>query len=328
MPANLPPQYYVAEKRLRAAATPSQKKAILEEMLRIMPKHKGTDHLQADLKSRLAKLRREQAKPSGPTRAPAKVVPKEGAGQVALVGPANSGKSSLVKALTKAQPEVAAYPHTTREPQPGMMDYEDLKFQLLDLPPVSEDYNEPWLWELIKRADLVWLVLSGTGPLSDLELTESVLAQRRIALFPAPGEPPGDPEPGWIHLPALALVSGADLEGTGENIEIMEELIEGRFDLLPVSSPSGQGLEELGRLTFEALGIIRVYTKQPGRPPDLENPFVLNRGGTVGELAARIHQDVAARMKQARVWSKGGNDSRTVNRGHVLADGDTVEITI
>ncbi len=328
MPANLPPQYYDAEKRLRVAATPSRKREILEEMLRIMPKHKGTDHLQADLKSRLAKLRREQAKPSGPNRAPSKIVPKEGAGQIALVGAANSGKSSLLKSLTKAQPEVADYPRTTREPLPGMMEYQDIMFQLLDLPPVSEDYNEPWLWELIRRADLVWLVLAGAGPLSQLEIVEKVLAGRRIALYPAGEGLSGDLEAGWTYLPALAVVTGADLEETGENIELIRELVENRLEFSPVSTVSGQGLEELGRPSFQALEIIRVYTKQPGKPPDREHPFVLEQGGRVEDLAVKIHQDVAARMKQAKVWTGGRENSRTVNRGHVLEDGDTVEITI
>ena len=328
MPANLPPQYYEAEKRLRAAATTSRKMEILEEMLRIMPKHKGTDHLQADLKTRLAKLRKEQAKPAGPAKAPSRFVPKEGAGQVALVGVANSGKSSLLAALTKAEPEIADYPHTTREPLPGMMLYQDLKIQLLDLPPLSEDYNEPWLFELIKRTDLLWLVLAGADPLGHLERTQEILARHRIDFYQAGEDHAAQAQPGRISLPALILVSGADRAETGENLEIMAELSEGSLRLLPVSSLSREGLPELARKTFEALEVIRIYTKQPGQPPDTENPFVLPRGGTVGDLAQKIHQDVAARMKQAKVWTQGQANSRTVHRDHVLSDRDTVEISL
>ena len=328
MPANLPPQYYDAEKRLRAAATLDRKREILEEMLRIMPKHKGTDHLQADLKSRLAKLRREQARPTGPSRAPSRIVPKKGAGQVVLAGPANTGKSSLLAALTKARPEVADYPHTTREPQPGMMDFQDVRFQLVDLPPLSEDCSEPWLWELIRRADLAWLVLSGAGPLNNLETAEKALAQRKIAPYPAGEGLTGDLEAGWTYVPALAVVTGADLEETAENVELTRELVDKPLEFLSVSTKTGQGLERLGQPTFAALSIIRIYTKQPGKPPDLENPIVLDLRGTVEDLAAKIHQDVAVRMKQAKVWSRGRENSRTVQRSHVLEDGDTVEITI
>jgi len=228
MPANLPPNYFEAEKRYRAAKAPGEKLAALEDMLRIMPKHKGTDHLQADLKSRIAKLKREPAK-KGPSRGPSFIIPAEGAGQVALVGPANCGKSSLVALLTKAQPEVADYPHTTLKPTPGMMAFEDITFQLLDLPPVSEDYNEPWLWENIKRADLVWVVLSGASPLSQLEKTQAILADNKIGLLRALTEPQADLEAGWNYLEALLVITGLDLPDTAEHIDIFKELIEAKM---------------------------------------------------------------------------------------------------
>jgi ribosome-interacting GTPase 1 len=328
MPANLPPQYHEAEKRLKTASSPAEKTAILEEMLRIMPKHKGTDHLQADLKSRIAKLKREQTKAGGPKKASGPHVVKEGAGQVALVGAPNAGKSSLLAALTKAKPLIADYPHTTREPLPGMMAFEDIQIQLLDLPPLAEEYNEPWVWELIKRADLIWLVLGGLSPLGDLERVEAILAGRGIGLLPAGAKGPAEPDQDRLSLPALVPVTKADKAETLENLEVMEELMEGRWPLIPVSSQSGSGLDRLGRLTFQGLAILRAYTKQPGKPPDRDNPFTLPQGATVGMLAAKIHKDVAARMKQARLWGRGEENSRTVHRDHPLNDGDTVEIQI
>ena len=328
MPANLPPQYHETEKRLKTASSPAEKAAILEEMLRIMPKHKGTDHLQADLKSRIAKLKRQQTKAGGPRKAAGPHVVREGAGQVALVGAANAGKSSLLAALTKAKPLVADYPHTTREPLPGMMTFEDIQIQLLDLPPLAEEYNEPWLWELIKRADLVWLVLNGLSPLSDLERVEAILAGRGISLLPMEAGGGGEPDPERKTIPALAPLTKTDETEALENLELMKELIEGRWPLIPVSSRTGAGLEKLGRLTFQGLAIVRAYTKQPGKPPDMKNPFTLDQGATVGELAAKIHKDIAARMKQARLWGRGEENSRTVHRDHPLKDGDTVEIQV
>lgn len=142
MPANLTPAYKAAEARFRAAVTREEKMAALEEMLRLIPKHKGTEHLQADLRSRLSKLKQEPRK-KGPTKGPSHKVPREGAGQVALVGPPNGGKSSLLTALSRARPEIAPYPMTTREETPGMMEYEDIGFQLVDLPPSAGNTWSP-----------------------------------------------------------------------------------------------------------------------------------------------------------------------------------------
>ncbi len=325
MPANLPPQYFEVEKRYRAAKNVSDKLAALEEMLRIMPKHKGTDHLQADLKAKIAKLKREPAKKvvrAGVSH----MIPKEGAGQVVLVGPANTGKSSLLAALTAAKPEVADYPHTTLKPTPGMMNHEDVAIQLIDLPPLSEDYNEPWLFDLVRRADLVWLVLSVESPLSGLETTERVLADRKIGLYPAGMEPDEDMEPGWYYKEAVLVATGSDRPDAAENLEIFEELTEGRWPPLAVSTVTGQGLAELGRATFEALDIIRVYTKQPGKEPDLDQPFTLPAGSTVEDLAGKIHKDLQAKLSSARIWGSGAFDGQVVQRDHVLADKDVVEI--
>ena len=164
MPANLPPPYIKAEARFRAAETAEAKIDALEEMLRLIPKHKGTDKLQADLKARLAKLRR-QPKKKGAARSASHMIPHEGAGQIVLVGPPNSGKSSLVDALTHATPQVAEYPFTTREPQPGMMQYEDIAMQLIDMPPLSREHVDPWVYDLVRRADLLWLVVERLGDL-------------------------------------------------------------------------------------------------------------------------------------------------------------------
>lgn len=331
MPANLPPPYYQAEERYRAAKNNSDKLAALEEMLRIMPKHKGTDHLQADIKGRIAKLKKE---PTGKTatRIMSQLIDREGAAQVALVGPANSGKSSLVAALTKAEPEVADYPHTTQKALPGMFFWEGVGFQLIDLPPLSPDYNEPWLFDQIRRADLVWLVLSGLNPLTGRETALEVLGRRKIGLAPVGRELEGDLEPGWYYKEAMAVVTGADLADTGENLEIFDELLtdEGQepYPRQVVSTLTGQDMDKLGPRTFEALGLIRIFTKQPGKEADLKDPFTLAVGATVDDLAARIHKDVQAKFQSAKLWGSAAFDGQVVQRDYVLADGDVVEIKI
>ena len=158
MPANLTPDYHRAEERFRHARTVEEKIDALEEMLRVVPKHKGTDGLQGDLKARLAKLKKQPASKAGKATH-SHLIPREGAGQVALVGPPNTGKSSLVAALTKAKPEIAPYPFTTREPHAGMMDWEDVRVQLIDTPPITADYLESYLSSTVQVADAALLMV-------------------------------------------------------------------------------------------------------------------------------------------------------------------------
>jgi ribosome-interacting GTPase 1 len=325
MPANLTPAYKEAEARFRAAVTREEKIACLEEMLRVIPKHKGTDKLQADLRSRLSRLRREPKK-KGPTRRDSHRIPREGAGQVVLVGPPNAGKSSLVGSLTHAHPEVASYPLTTREATPGMMPYEDVAFQLVDLPPLCEEHVEPWVYDLVRAGDLVWLVVSIEHPLAGLDLVMELLGQKAIVPYPAGSDRPAESRPGWMRKPALLVVTGMDHEDSGGDLAALQELLEVPWPTVPVSSVAGTGLEELGRRTFEALDIIRIYTKEPRKDADTERPFTLSRGSTVGDLARHIHKDIADGLKFARVWGPSAFDGQSVQAAHVLEEGDVVEL--
>jgi len=326
MPANLTPEYRRAEERFRGARDPEERLAALEEMLREIPKHKGTDHMQADLKRRIAQLRRESVKRGG-RGGFSHVIPREGAGQVALVGLPNSGKSSLVRALTHATPAVGDYPFTTREPVPGMMRFEDIAFQLVDLPPISPEHVEPWVFDLVRHADLAWLVVNGLTAPEDVEAALDLLAARHLRLFAA-GSAPADERPAEpdTFRPALVVVTGLDRGEVASSIDTIDELLERRWPLTGVSAVSGEGLDALRAHTFQAFGIIRVYTKQPGRPPDRSAPFTLPRGATVGDLAERIHKDLLHEMTFARVWGTSAFDGQAVQRDHVLAEGDVVEL--
>jgi small GTP-binding protein len=311
MPANLTPEYHRAEDRFRQAKTVEEKIDALEDMLRVVPKHKGTDGLQGDIKARLAKLRKQPPSKAGKA-AHSHLIQREGAGQIALVGPPNTGKSSLLAALTHAQPEIAEYPFTTREALPGMMRYEDIAFQLVDLPPLNEEHVEPWVFDMIRRADLLWIVVTVENAVDGLELTRRILAEKGIDIEAVKR--------------ALVVTTGIDREGGDEDVEIVDELLEHRWPLTPVSVKTRRGLDELARRTFSALDIIRVYTKQPGRPADRAAPFTLPRGATVGDLAARVHKELAAAMKHARVWGPSAFDGQAVHADHVLVEGDVVEI--
>ena len=324
MSANLPSTYHKAEERYRAASTRADKSAALEEMLRLIPKHKGTEKLQASIKSRISKLKREPAQKAG-TRSLSHSIPREGAGQIALAGPPNGGKSSLVARLTHATPKVADYPFTTREAVPGMMPFEDTAFQLVDLPPLSDEHIEPWVFDLVRATDLIWIVVEQSNSLDGLEATVRLLRSKHIQPVPW-GTTPTDEGAGWVRKRALLVVTGADQPESAEDVEILRELLPDPWPIFPVSTVDGRGVDELKRACFEALEIIRVYTKKPGKPADREQPFTLSRGATVRDLGETIHRELVKEIKSARVWGEGLFDGQTVQLEHVLSDGDVVEL--
>ncbi len=325
MPANLTPEYKRAEERFRTAKDPGEKLEALEEMLRVVPKHKGTDGLQADLKARISKLRNQPASKVGKSTF-SHMVAREGAGQVALVGPPNAGKSALVTVLTRATPEVADYPFTTLEAVPGMMRFENVSIQIVDLPPISAQHVEPWVFDIVRTADLCWVVVDGRWPIEGFDETLRILAERHIGVRPV-GESRAVRDLERVVQSALLVVIGVDRPEVAASLDTTDELLGHRWPLVAVSALTGEGLGALAGRTFAALGVIRVFTKQPGKPPDPHStPFTLPRGATVGDLALRIHKDLLANMTFARAWGTGVFPGQTVHRDHVLSDGDVVEI--
>jgi len=328
MPINLPPEAVDAEKRYRAAKSTEEKIACLEEFISTIPKHKGTDKLRADLRRRLSKLKAAPQTQKGVSRrASAFQIDKEGAGQVVVVGPANVGKSALVATLTNATPEVADYPYTTWTPTPGMMPVGNIQIQLIDTPPLSRDYVEPELVDLIRRSDLILLVVDlQTYPIQQLEDTIAILQENRIV--PLRLKDRCTEQRRLTFIPLLVLVNKSDDESSDEDFEILCELLEDDWPLLPVSATTGRNLERLKEVVFGRLEIIRVYSKPPGREPDLSAPFVLEKGSTVADFAGKVHQDFFAKLTAARVWGSAVYDGQMVGRDHVLQDGDVVELRI
>ena len=324
MPANLPPQYFDAEKSFREAKDPMEKIAALEEMLAIMPKHKGTDHLRAELRTRIAKLTQQAAKKSGARRA-SLVIEKEGAAQVAVVGLPNSGKSQLISTITNASPPVAEYPFTTHGASPGMMEFENIKIQMLDTPPLAPQAIQFWLPPMLRRADALLVMIDlSQEPLEQMAEITAQLKKMRIVLG-RNGED-DDPEFTVWHQKALIIGNKLDLEGAAENYEALKAEYGKRFPLIAVSAKHGTGMEELKAKVYEVLDIIRVYTKVPGKKPDFTDPIVIDRGSTLADAAAEVHKDFAAGMKYARIWGSGKHDGVMAKRDHVLEDGDIIEL--
>jgi len=324
MPANLPPQYFDAEKNFREAKDPMEKIAALEEMLAIMPKHKGTDHLRAELRTRIAKLNQLAVKKSGARRA-SLGIEKEGAAQVAVIGLPNAGKSQLISTITNASPPVAEYPFTTHSATPGMMEFENIKIQMLDTPPLVPQAIQFWLPPLLRQADALLIMLDlSHDPLEQMEAIITRLKKMRIVL----GEDVGGDDPEFTVWRRKALIIGnkLDLDNASLNYQALKAEYEGRFPVISISAKQGTGLEELKAKIYEVLDIIRVYTKAPGSKADFSDPIVIDRGSTLADAAAEVHKDFAANMKYARIWGSGKHDGVMVKRDHVLKDGDIIEL--
>jgi len=328
LPANLPPAYFESEKRYREAKTPAEGIAALEEMLAIMPKHKGTDKLKADLRRRISKLKSKQhEKKKLGKRDSSYKIEREGVGQVVVLGAPNVGKSALVAALTNADPQVADFPHSTWKPTPGMMYFEDIQIQLIDTPPISREYIEPLFFDMVRRSDIILVIVDvQTDPLKQLEETVSVLKEHKIA--PRSLAHLHECEPGWTFLPFMVGANKNDDESSEENFEIFKSLLEEELPLIPVSAKTGYNFDMLRQSLFRTLDIIRVYTKAPGKEPDLTEPFVVKRGATLEELASKIHKDFLEKLKYAKVWGTQVYDGQMVQRDHVLQDGDIVELRL
>jgi len=327
MPANLPPQYFETERKLKTAKTPQEKIEILEELLSLVPKHKGTEKLQALLKTKIAKLKSAaQKKPTIAKHGPSHQVEKSGAGQIVIIGPPNTGKSMLLKSLTNAQPEIADYPFTTRMPSPAMMNYENIQIQLIDTPPITPEYMEVWHYELIKEADGVLFLLDLGNPdsFSVFQNLSVKLEEKRIEIVSHRSSPSF--ESSAFIKKALIVTNKIDLPSAEDNFVVLKKALEPKFDPIPVSALRGDNLEELKKNIFFSLDVLRVYSKVPGKKVDYEDPFIFKRGSNLMDMAKAVHKDFAQKLKYARIWGKNKYQGQKVNRDYLLEDEDVIEL--
>jgi small GTP-binding protein len=295
-------------------------------MLSTIPKHKGTDKLRADLRRKLAKFKEsaEQQRKTG-RRDTTYVIDKEGAGQVAVVGAANTGKSSLVASLTNADPEVAEYPFATWLPTPGMAAYENVQIQLIDTPSLDREFVEPALVDMIRRADLLLIMLDIQAfPFDQLEQTISFLEEHRI--IPLEHQEQFAQDRRHTFLPFVFFMNKVDAESLDEDFQTFLQLYDGPWKIIPGSVHTGRNVEGLLGRIFQALGVMRIFSKVPGKEADLSRPFIIHTGATVQEFAAKIHKDFVKDLKSARVWGSTAHDGLMAGRDHILQDGDIVEL--
>lgn len=329
MAANLTPQYLDAEAEYKKAHTAEERLACLRKMYTLLPKHKASEKLQADLKTKIkhasAEVESDKHKKKGGV---SYKIPRQGAGQVAIVGPPNSGKSRLLARLTRATPEVAPYPFTTHQPTAGMMDWEDARVQLVDLPPITADVMEGWVSSMVRTADAALFVVDladDDGPFA-AEATLAKLATTKTILQ---GTPPEHIEDFSVeHVRTILVANKSDADGAADRLEIVREMFAPRFPIHVIAAEHGTGLEELRTAVFKFLNVIRVYSKQPGKPPDKSAPFTCPAGSTVADFAGLVHRDFVEKLRSARIWGSGVFDGQAVGRDHPLHDKDVVELHV
>ncbi len=328
MAVNATPQYKKAEEEYRRAQTTEEQIAGLEKMLVLLPKHKASEKVQSDLKTRLKEARAELAAEKA---APKKVgktfrFPHQGAGQVVILGGPNAGKSRLLAELSSAKPEVAPYPFTTREPHPGMMPWEDVAVQLIDTPPITDTFFESYLQNIIRSADAVLLCFDGSSDDAPDQTAEVIrqIEQRKTVLARESGFVEDDLT--QVRIKTLLVVTRADDPGCADRQAYFEEMYPGRFEVQQVEFDRPESVAALRDRIYKMLGVIRVYTKAPGKPAEYKSPFTLAIGATVEDLAGKIHHELAAKLTHARIWGSGVHDGQSVGREHVLADKDLVEL--
>ena len=333
MPTNVPPQYREAEDRFRQARTVQAKVAALQEMLAIMPKHKGTDHLKAQLRSRLSKLMGElegaSSKGPGSGRTEPFSMPKEGGGRATLIGPTNTGKSLMLNRSTGARSKVGAYELSTQEPVPGMLNYEDVRIQFVDTPPITNPSTQGRLYGLLRNTDVFVVVVDlSMDAVSQADDVFTALGEWNFSMLGKGDRPVGRNE--WLDKPTIVVGNKADIPGALDQFEVLENAFGDRYPVIMASAEEEVGFDEVALEIFEALKVIRVYTKSPRvRVEDYAptEPLVLPIGATVIEAATQLHKDIAQGLRYAVLWGDSGKfNGQHVGRSHELTDRDIIEL--
>jgi ribosome-interacting GTPase 1 len=386
LPANLPPDAKAKWIEVTQTRNPEERLRLMGEFLSLVPKHKGTDRMCSQVKRQMSQLRQqieERKKAVKRGRAPSYFIEKAGAAQIAVMGPTNAGRSSLLRAVTNSTVEVGPWPFATRVPTPGMLPYQDIQFQLVEAPPIvvgSSDGRADGfqVLSLARNADGIIIVVDLTDdPAGDYLTVAEELEKARILTVEPEGEVEitkrgygSDIQFIWdgalvdcapedvikllseykirsalvrvrgkvaldvvedaifgnvVYKPTLVLANKADLDVKDEVVESVRDSA-GSLEVLAISAEKTPGLTELlGSKLFGLLGVVRVYTKQPGKEPSRE-PIVSRRGLTVGNLAKMIHSDFYERFRYARLWGPSAKfPNERVGLDRELSDGDIVQ---
>jgi ribosome-interacting GTPase 1 len=391
MPTNLPPEAKDKWAEVEATRNPKEKVQRMAEFLSLVPQHKGTMKLRGQIKKKMAVLRRDmeerKQKRAGRSSGPKFFVEKEGAAQVALLGVTNVGKSCLLSSVSKANVLVSPAAYTTREPIPAIMEFEDVGFQIVEVPSLMEGSADGRAWglqslALARNADgLMLMVDLSCDPVAQLELVLNELEKARVLVSQPRGRVDIDRQymgaglrillvgklvdsstrdveallrsyrvgdavvkiTGEVTLDevedaifesttyrrAVVVANKLDLPGSTKGLRRLQAFLGGKMPIVAISCEKKVGLDKIGSALFKVLGIIRIYTKEPGEREPSQHPFTLRRGASLAELARSIHGEFVKNFAFAKVWSERLVYSpQKAGLGFILDDGDVVEIHI
>jgi ribosome-interacting GTPase 1 len=324
LPANLTPEYFKAEEWYRSASTNDEKLLALEQMLRVMPRHKGTDHLRADLRRKLSKLKDLTTQKKVGRQPDVFYIPRGGSGQIALLGLPNSGKSSILAALTNAKVNVADFPFATGAPVPGMLQFEDVQIQLIDTPPITADFIAPGQVGTYRNCDVIGIVIDLSADIDQqMHTLLDFLDSKQLLINESTAET--DESGNVLGKRAFCICTKSDI-AADDAFEKVKQLGRNNFEYIKVSLETGDNVDKLPEFFFNMCNIIRIYAKPPGKKPDMDEPFTLTAGSTVMDLAIAIHRELAEKLKYARIWGTGVYDGQNTHRNHVLNDKDIIEL--
>jgi hypothetical protein len=292
MPINADVEYYIAESDYRDAKTTDEKIAALQKMIKLAPHHKGAHTLMMQLKKRMAALRKDAAKAKAASKGRAKfAISKEGAAQVCILGLTNSGKSLLLRTLTNARVEVGDYPFTTKRPVVGMMDYEGVKIQLVEIPATFDAES----MSIARTCDMLLLLLDATNdPAAQLGELSALLEKH-----------------GMHEKQLMIVVNKSDERRPLHGISI--------------SAKTGEGLQRMKEEVWKRLRLIRIYTKSPNGAAATK-PLTMHERATVEQAVRQVHKQMLKDFKFARIFDDTRFSGKKVGLEYILKDRDVLEI--
>jgi ribosome-interacting GTPase 1 len=303
MPVNASYEFANAEKQFLAAQTDSEKLEGLEEMIRTVPKHKGSENILANLRTRYKKLKEEiAAKKKRKKSSGNQVSIKKAEMQAVLVGFTNAGKSSILKVLTNANPLIANYAFVTKTPEIGIFNYEHCPIQIIDLPAIGADSFETGI---INTSDTALIVVD---KLEDIIQVDKVLEKFR-------GK-------------KLIIFNKIDLLNENSKRKLQETLKTKKYNFTIFSAKTLENLEELKEKIFKSFSKIRVYTKSPNQAEPDNAPVIMPPDSTIENVARIIFKGKLDIIKRIRIWGPSSKFSgQEVGIKHILKDKDILEFS-
>jgi len=303
MPINAHPDYFNAETEYYDANTDEDRLIALEKMTRTMPKHKGAETLRRNLRTRYKKLKQELQKKAKKKAGSKKGIKKEDM-QAAIIGLTNSGKSSILKALTNARPKIASYGFTTTEPEIGTLHYKGCNIQIIDLPPIaSEDFE----LGIMNNTDTLLIVVE---KIDEIKPTLAAIKNKETA-----------------KKPKIIIFNKIDLYDEETKRKISETLKSKRYKFVLTSIVGDQGIEELKEKILNTFDIIRIYTRHPGKKRELDKvPIILKPNSTLQDVAEKILHGYSKKIKYTKITGPSSKfTNQKVGLKHIVKDKDIVE---